>query len=240
MKWLARCARRFLCVLCVSVVKYLVAARTEGDCMETAIGKRRPLGAFALYLAGFAIVWVGYVVFVWRLALVPDSARPLIRDVFLIGAAASWVLWKRPARPLAWLGLWPVNGRQLLITLAVFAAIAGTDLGLHRGIGRLAAASASTLGSSFAGVFVEELMFRGVVLGELSETRRRIVAVLVSALLFLLLHVPGWFLLSMHPGTVVVLNVFFLGVACAVLRLWSASLWPGVAAHWANNLGAMI
>jgi membrane protease YdiL (CAAX protease family) len=35
-------------------------------------------------------------------------------------------------------------------------------------------------------------------------------------------------------------SIFLIGVICGGLRHWSGSLWPAVAAHWANNLGAML
>lgn len=200
----------------------------------------KPIAPFALYLTGFAVVWLGYVIFAWQHALVPAPARPIVRSLLLVAAAFAWVLWRRPQQPLAWLGLWPMSARQGLITTAIFVLILGVFLGLHRGPGHLAGETTAWFAWSFVGVFVEELMFRGTVLEELAAHYQSAIAILVSSILFLLLHVPGWLILSMHPGTAETVRVFLLGIACAVLRVLSRSLWPGIALHWANNLVAMI
>ncbi len=84
------------------------------------------------------------------------------------------------------------------------------------------------------GPLVEELLFRGLLLSALLQRWRTGVAVALSSLIFALVHLPGlqwqWFALP---------DLLLLALALAWLRLRSASIWPGVVAHGANNLLAM-
>jgi|SRR5262245_15279784 len=93
--------------------------------------------------------------------------------------------------------------------------------------------------SGLVGVFVEELLFRGVMQTSLSEIARPWLAILIAAVLFLLIHVPGWVLLKLPIDAQIVGSVFAIGVICGVLRHLTQSIWPPIAAHWANNLGAL-
>lgn len=94
------------------------------------------------------------------------------------------------------------------------------------------------------GPLVEELLFRGVLLSALlgigrsrpaMAGRTRWIAILLSALIFGLLHLPDlsffWYAVP---------NLMLLGVALAWLRLRAGSLWPAVLAHGCNNLLAVI
>ena len=97
------------------------------------------------------------------------------------------------------------------------------------------------------GPLVEETMFRGVLFSALLGFRRRgavlpddpgqrriALAMLGSAALFALVHLPDlswqWYALP---------NLALLGLGCAWLRLHSGSLWPAVLAHGINNLLAV-
>jgi membrane protease YdiL (CAAX protease family) len=94
---------------------------------------------------------------------------------------------------------------------------------------------ALTLVVASVGPLVEELLFRGVLLSALLRRLRTGWAVLASAVLFALVHLPDlrwlWYALP---------NLALLGVVLAWLRLRSGSLWPAVLAHAINNLLAML
>jgi membrane protease YdiL (CAAX protease family) len=105
---------------------------------------------------------------------------------------------------------------------------------------QLAAATPLVIAWSFVGVFVEELVFRGVVQTRLAEGCAAPLAIVAAAALFLLIHVPGWAILGLPVDARTAVSIFLIGVICGGLRHWSGSLWPAVAAHWANNLGAML
>lgn len=83
--------------------------------------------------------------------------------------------------------------------------------------------------------FVEELLFRGALLSALVQRAGTVWAVVISSLLFGLIHLPGlsfqWYAV---PGLILI------GVGLAVLRLWSGSLWPAVLAHATNNGFAIV
>lgn len=85
------------------------------------------------------------------------------------------------------------------------------------------------------GPLVEELLFRGVLLSALWQRWQAGWAVVLSSLMFALVHLPGlqwqWFALP---------DLLLLALALAWLRLLSGSIWPGVLAHAVNNLLAVV
>lgn len=84
------------------------------------------------------------------------------------------------------------------------------------------------------GPITEELLFRGLLLSALLRRMRPLAAVLVSALVFALAHLP-----DLHWLWYGVPNLALLGIAFAWLRLRSGSLWPAIVAHACNNLLVM-
>lgn len=146
----------------------------------------------------------------------------------------------RTARPVffAWAALigfaTPVVGGWLTALLAHGQTVTqqiqqiGTDTPL--GLRLLLVLVVATLGP-----FVEELLFRGVLLSALMQRCRAGWAVAGCSLLFGLVHLPGlewqWFALP---------DLVLLAVLLAWLRLRSASIWPAVLAHSCNNLLAVV
>ncbi len=201
----------------------------------------RSLRHLAIFVVGFFLVWTADVVLAWHLALVPETLRAWLRTVIWMGAAAVWVRWQRTPEPVRWLGLAPISRRQAAVALIAFASIfAGNLVRVRFELDQLAAATPGVIAWTFVGVFVEELVFRGVVQTRLAERYAAPVAILIAAVLFLLIHVPGWTILAIPTNARTVTSIFLIGVICGGLRHWSGSLWPAVAAHWANNLGAML
>jgi len=211
--------------------------------MGTPDAARGPLRDLAIFVVGFAAVWTADVILVWRLALLPEPLRPWLRAALWIGAAGIWVLWQRTTAPVRWLGLAPVRRGQAACAAIAFASIFAGNI-LRVRLGGLPAdqlaATPSVLAWSFVGVFVEELVFRGVVQTRLAEHGPAPLAILIAAILFLLIHVPGWAILAIPTDARTAASIFLIGAICGGLRHWSGSLWPAVAAHWANNLGAML
>ncbi len=77
----------------------------------------------------------------------------------------------------------------------------------------------------------EELLFRGVLQNLISRlTGRKVLAVWITAFLFSLIHMQFF---GFIPR-------FFLGLIMGYLYLWSGSLWLPIAAHFANNAGAVL
>jgi membrane protease YdiL (CAAX protease family) len=73
---------------------------------------------------------------------------------------------------------------------------------------------------------VEEIAFRGVVLTGLQNILSRRDAVIVSALMFAILHLS---VLSLP-------HLFLIGLALGWLRIRTGSLYPGMAMHFTHNL----
>lgn len=212
--------------------------------MGTPDAVRRSIRDLAIFAVAFAAAWTADVIVVWRLGLVPEPLRQWLRTVLWIGAAGAWIAWQRPPAAARWLGLAPVSRGQAATALVAFVSIfAGNVVRVWYSappLNRLAAATPSVLAWSLVGVFVEEIVFRGVIQTRLAEHCPAPVAIAVAAALFLLIHVPGWLILDIPTDARIATSIFLVGVICGGLRHWSGSLWPGVAAHWANNLGAML
>lgn len=86
-------------------------------------------------------------------------------------------------------------------------------------------------------VAIEEMVFRGLLLTELTERFRSGAANVISALLFVAVHWPHW--LWMHGFTTTLARdsagVFFVGLVTGFLAHRTRSIWPGVVWHAANN-----
>ena len=83
--------------------------------------------------------------------------------------------------------------------------------------------------------FVEELVFRGVLLSGLASRMPVAWAIVASAIVFGCVHLPD-FKFAWYPVPALVL----LGLALAWLRVRSGSLWPSITLHATNNFFAML
>ena len=83
--------------------------------------------------------------------------------------------------------------------------------------------------------FVEEVLFRGLVFGCLRE-RSRLLAYLLSALLFALLHVLRFFLSGFDPGYLVLMLQYLVpGLIFAWAAEHSGNLWGAILLHMMVN-----
>lgn len=79
--------------------------------------------------------------------------------------------------------------------------------------------------------FAEELLFRGVLQQLIARiSGRKVLAVWVTAFLFSAIHLQFFGFLPR----------FLLGLIMGYLYLWSGSIWLPIAAHFANNAGAVV
>ncbi len=92
---------------------------------------------------------------------------------------------------------------------------------------------------------IEELVFRGFLLTKLEKQMDGMQAIVVSAIVFTVLHYPGWILLSHMSLIVLVMNsaqVFIFGFILGFIKRQSKSVYPGILVHVVNNfvtLGAL-
>ncbi len=87
----------------------------------------------------------------------------------------------------------------------------------------------------------EELIFRGLILGVLAKRRSNAVAVIVSSLLFGILHVRNIYWLD-TPALVAMIAsaALFTGPVFAYVTLRTRSVWPAVILHFLNNLAYFV
>ncbi len=87
--------------------------------------------------------------------------------------------------------------------------------------------------------FVEELPYRGLIFQKLNESWSFPVAALLSSLLFVTIHLPGW--LSLHIyRTQILIFVFVFGLLMAVLLRYTNSLWAPIVVHSLNDFFAAV
>ena len=90
----------------------------------------------------------------------------------------------------------------------------------------------SMLGTSFFIGFIEEIPYRGFILQTLAERMNFWVANLITSLLFLWIHVPGWLALHLlRADTMATIFVFVMGIAFR----YADSLWTPIIVHSTND-----
>ena len=91
---------------------------------------------------------------------------------------------------------------------------------------------------------IEEIAFRGFLLQMFERAMKFWAANVLTALLFVAIHTPGWIILGdapLLPGKIIVMSeIFFLGLLLGYLFERAGSLWSCVILHAANNLLATI
>jgi membrane protease YdiL (CAAX protease family) len=92
----------------------------------------------------------------------------------------------------------------------------------------------SMLGTSFFIGFVEEIPYRGFMLQKFAERMNFWLATLITSLLFVSIHLPGWIALHMLKAGAVV-SIFVFGVVMAIAFKYSKSLWAPIITHSAND-----
>lgn len=87
--------------------------------------------------------------------------------------------------------------------------------------------------------FVEEVPYRGFIFQKLDEWLSFPLAIFLSSLLFLAIHLPGW--ISLHMFKVHnAIFVFVFGAMMAVLLRFARSLWAPVVSHSLNDFLAAV
>lgn len=145
--------------------------------------------------------------------------------------ALSFLGFRTPGRNAAW--LLPLLGAPMVCWFLVLDRIVGD--------GRIGGATAVVLLFTIfsPATLVEEVYFRGFLLNNLLQTRGFWTANLVSAVLFGLIHVPGWLALGRFATPFVAVD--FLGlVAFGMLFGWAmaktGTLWSAYGLHALHNM----
>jgi len=198
---------------------------------------------FVIYLFVFHAIWVGYVfgIYPWMVSLGNTTLR-----YALVNIAFRLLVWVLPVflylryidhlDPIEYLKLkqnWK-NGIIIGIILSIINFLGNM---LRFGAPHPSLQSItwnSVLSTSLLIGFIEEIPYRGFILQKLAEQFGFWKANLISSLLFLSIHLPGW--ISLHLLSVErVISVFLFGVVMAIVFKYGKSLWGPIITHSLND-----
>jgi membrane protease YdiL (CAAX protease family) len=204
---------------------------------------RASLQFLAAFLAGFAVLWLALFTAVWQMHLVPAQAGPWLRMALWLGAVVLWLQWTNQPSPARWLGLTTFRLEHMGVMLLVMVCMYGAQLFWANLTGaahhRLAHLTVMSWIMAPLVLFLDELLFRGVVQTRLAESLPPAAAILIAALLFFLSRVPFW-MLGSSPDYFVIYSTALAGVICGGLRHGTGSLWPGFGVRFAHYLGTLV
>jgi membrane protease YdiL (CAAX protease family) len=204
---------------------------------------RTSFAPFLVYVAAFHLLWIAWPVFLYpRLVAVGSETLTYalialsVRFLYWIAPVLLYLRYVDGVDPFEYLRMTPPVRRGLLLAL-VLTAINVIGTFARFGMPHLSWQRVtwnSVLGTSFLIGFFEEIPYRGFMLRKFSERMNVWLANLVTSLLFLSIHLPGWIALHIfNPGTAV--SVFLLGVVFAWAVTYSGSLWSAIITHSAND-----
>ena len=185
------------------------------------------------------------------LGLVPGSAPAIsltiIGGAIVIGLAVAADL-RRPGRGPAVLLRWPRRGRVTVVVIVLAMVIAQLPLLYLAATGRTVWQSGGdadvmvgealrgpsgalwlVIATVFIAPVIEEVLYRGYLVGSLIDRLPAVVTVLVSAVLFVTLHAEASNLVA----------AFCLGIATAICAVLTRSIVPGLIVHVADNAFGM-
>jgi uncharacterized protein len=203
---------------------------------------------FIAYLVGFHAAWVGWVLLIypWLRTLGEATLRYALLNV--AGRLLIWVLpvflylrYVDRVDPLDYLRLRRRWRRGVLVGLGL--TLINALLGLLRyGLPQPSLQALtwnSVLSTSILIGFVEEIPYRGLILRKLEGALGFWPASLLSSLLFLAIHLPGWILLGIFSVETAGF-IFIFGMIMALVVRRSGSLWSAIVAHSLNDFLAAI
>ena len=215
----------------------------SSDAASNVHRRRASITPFLTYVAGFHALWALWPYFGYpRLAAVGE--RTLAYAVINLGIRL--LVWVAPVfvylryvdgvDPLQYLKLTQHVRRGLVVALGLTVLnLLGSILRFgppHPSMARVT--WNSVLGTSFLVGFVEEIPYRGFMLQKLGERLNFWAANLITSLLFLAVHLPGWLALHMLRIDTAV-SVFIFGVVMAIVFRYSESLWAPIVTHSTND-----
>lgn len=197
--------------------------------------------------------------FVWSLRatyfyFIDESiASDIWRSVYSTSVkCALWVLpaiafvgWLRRVSPWKYLGIAVIpTFREWGIAALATSLFLGTIVALEVAFGGKAFQTAMPAAFAFsmlaASALIEEILFRGLVLRELTEHFHNVTANLIASLLFVAVHWPHWLWSRGFSAGVIAdsAGVFFASLLFGWIYLRTRSIWPCFMAHVANNVVA--
>jgi len=206
------------------------------------------LTPFIVYLILFHAAWIGWVFLIYPWARTLGEATLLYAVVNIGLRLLIWVLpvflylrYIDRVDPTAFLRVKQYWRRGVLIGLAL------TGINFLGSVARFgwphpskqSVTWNSILGTSLLIGFVEEIPYRGFILQKLQQRLNFWVANLISSLLFLGIHLPGW--ISLHMlRTDLVVSIFIFGALMAIVFRYSKSRWSVIVTHSLNDFLSFI
>ena len=188
-------------------------------------------------------------------SIAPEGLRTVysvtVKLILWVLPAFGYVYWVWRAPPFRYLGISVMpSARQWLEYLVVIGLFLGAQVAFETHLGgktlSLAGISDSiTLPGVLSFVvapFLEELLFRGLVLHELAELLPRWGANVLTSLLFAGIHLSFWLSHSGLSATMLInaAGVFIFSLLAGWFYLDSSSIWPPTVGHIANNCVAAL
>ncbi|MFO0890218.1 MAG: CPBP family intramembrane glutamic endopeptidase [Isosphaeraceae bacterium] len=182
----------------------------------------------------------------------PVLSQVVLKGLLIVVAVAVWALMGRPLsamgfRRAATTGRGSLPWYALAIVAMMLGSVAMVLLELRHPLTAQMTFLQIVLSVWLLSSVSEEVYVRGLVQSwmadgtELSGPRPLSEpSVVMSALLFAAMHVPlMWSPIGFRGGLAIVLATLGVGIACAVLRARTGSLWPAILAHVLGNVGGV-
>jgi membrane protease YdiL (CAAX protease family) len=198
---------------------------------------------FSVYVVVLHVAWAAWPFFLYpRLAAIGEGtlayalANLGIRFLVWVLPVFGYLRYVDRVDPFEYLKLTENVRRGLIVAVALIGANVGGTY-LRFGLPRLSVESVtwnSILGTSFLIGFIEEIPYRGFMLQKFAERFGFWRATLITSLLFVEVHMPGWIALHVfRPGLPV--TIFIFAMIMALAFKYSRSLWTPIVMHSANN-----
>jgi membrane protease YdiL (CAAX protease family) len=209
----------------------------------------RPFTPFLAYVVLFHVAWIfwPYVVYPKLVATFGDRtlayALVQLSIRLLVWVVPVWCYLRFVDRvdPLQYLKMTGHVRRGLVVALVLTAVnLAGSIARFgppHPSLDRVT--WNSILGTSFLIGLIEEIPYRGFMLQKFAERLGFWRANLITSLLFVAIHVPGWIALNIFSPAVAV-TILVFGFVMAVVFRYSGSLWAPIVVHSANDFMSFV
>ena len=205
--------------------------------------RRSAFAPFLAYVIAFHLVWAAWPYLVYpRLSAVGDTTLAYallnlgIRLLVWVVPVLCYLRYVDGVEPLGYLRLKHHVGRGVAVAVVLTALnLLGSIVrfGLpHPGMQRVT--WNSVLGTSVLVGLIEEIPYRGFMLQKFAEGVDFWIANLMTSVLFLVVHVPGWMALHMLRADTAA-AVFVFGVVMAIVFKYSDSLWAPIVTHSTND-----
>jgi uncharacterized protein len=204
---------------------------------------RSSMTPFLVYVVAFHVLWIAWPFFLYpRLMSVGNTTLTYavlnlsFRFLYWIAPVLLYLRYVDGVNPFEYLRMTRHVRRGVIVALVLtvvnvlgtFARFGPPHLSLQRVTWN------SVFGTSLFVGLIEEIPYRGFMLRKFTERMNFWLANVITSLLFLAIHLPGWIALhTLNIGAAA--SVFVLGAVFGIAVKYSDSLWSSILAHSAND-----